>query len=244
MDSGVIMGYVRLLYMTALPCISFCFGIWISKECVPQIESYASIEVLFSILAEIIAIILGVIALLEYGKFFIRRWRAGNILGMCSRISTDIRKTLQKVDETSEMEEKYMLLNSAAKQICKDGDGLVDKLYEAYRENRSVKQIVVGKALRELRDSKDKYRAEFEKQKEENIGDCKGAKDEKASIKSLRQKIQQYVDDKDVPEELRDKLNKAYGKYKELVEEKLAEIEDKVAEIDKEIRSNIWTQGL
>lgn len=257
MDSGVVMGYVRLLYMTALPCISFCFGIWISKECVPQIESYASIEVLFSILAEAIAIILGVIALLEYGKFFIRRWRAGNILGMCSRISADIRKALQKVDEIDKedkkksqqddeirkMNDKYELLNDAANQICKD-EGLVDKLYEAYRNNRSVKQIVVGKALRELRHSKDKYRAEFEKQKEEDIGDCKGAEGDKTSIKSLRQKIQRYVKDADVPKELRDKLNEAYGKYKELVEEKLAEIEDKVAEIDKEIRSNIWTQGL
>ena len=141
------------------------------------------------------------------------------------------------------MNQKFVFLNDAANQICKD-EGLVDKLYEAYRNNRSVKQIVVGKALRELRDSKDKYRAEFEKQKEEDIGDCKGANDEKASIKSLRQKIQRYVKDADVPKELRDKLNEAYGKYKELVEEKLAEIEDKVAEIDKEIRSNIWTQGL
>lgn len=199
--------------------------------------------VVIAAICTIAATVLGVPSLICYvckavSRFF-KRCKLNKILRLCSRISTDVRETLQTVDEIENMDRKYERLNYAANQICKDEDGLVDKLYEAYRDNRSVKQIIVGKALRELRDSKDEYREQFEKQKEEDIEDSKGAKDEKASIKSLRQEKQKYVSDADVPEELRSKLNKAYGKYRKLVERKLEEIEDKVAEIDKEIRSNI-----
>lgn len=158
-----------------------------------------------------------------------RRHKLNKILSLCSELSTKIREELKNNDEDKEKDEgkKYEYLDSVVDDICRDKDGLVDQMYEAYRNNESIKQIIIGKALRELRESKDRFKRKFQEQKK------------KLNINDYRNEMKKYTTDEKEKQNLEKKLNHAYGEYKKLVEGKLEEVEDKVAEIDGQIRSTI-----
>lgn len=129
-----------------------------------------------------------------------------------------VRGFCHKKEKTEEEKFKYWL---RAYPVC-----LVDQLYDSYCRNKYVKQIVIGKALRELRESKEIFKSDFEFMNEQKI-------------KPLRDQKQHYTEDDEKFKALMKELNDEYCEFKKKVVKHLEETEVKVVEIHRDILLNL-----